>query len=199
MVVVPFVVFTAYGAWILLEKIVNFKYLLLRVGVLTGATGFILYSCLLYFLSYFIRMPIEDARDWRSEDKQTVKYIMDIQKNYNHIVFDDSAEFFYTSLLFYGKYPPSLHQQSSHYSPNGLVNKLDYTGKFEFRKVDWNKELQTPGSLYITGKSNVPSHGDPLAVISYPTHPVVLYYDRTIAQFPTTDVAYVIVRSGKQN
>lgn len=194
-IIIPFIVFSAYGLSCLLKKIFNFKNSLIRIGTLTLLIGMISYSYIFYFFSYFIRFPIEYAKDWRSEDKKTVEYIKNIEHNYEKIIIDDSAEFFYTSLLFYGKYSPDTYQRNSEYHLKGLVNTLSNTGKYEFRKVDWEKELYLPRTLIITGKDSYPHGRSPIITFSYPTRPVVLYYDRKIAQFPTTDVAYMVFES----
>ena len=65
----------------------------------------------------------------------------------------------------------------------------------EFRKIDWQKDFNNPKILFITGKDNIPNDKSPLATFSYPTRPVVLYYDRQIAQYPTTEVAFKIFES----
>ncbi|MDE2025978.1 MAG: hypothetical protein KGJ07_05775, partial [Patescibacteria group bacterium] len=165
-----------------------------------AGTGLILmlgYSYLFYFTSYFVRFPIEYAREWRSEDAHMVNFVLSMEPKYKKVIFDDSTGFTYTSLLFYGKYPPVLHQQQAVYRLNGLVNTLVSDGKYEFRKVDFAKEMATPETLFITADNHVPENVQPLAVFSYPTRPVVLFYNRRIGQYPTTETAYEIFASGK--
>jgi hypothetical protein len=89
-----------------------------------------------------------------------------------------------------------LHQQQAVYKLNGLVTTVVKDGKYEFRKIDWDQELKKPGTLFITSKDNAPANIKPLAIFSYPTRPVVFYYNRQIAQYPTTEVAYEIFQSG---
>ncbi len=196
-IIIPFIVFSAYGFFYLLQNVFKLKNNLFKTGILTFMIGIISYTYIFYFLSYFIRFPIEFAKDWRSEDKKTVEYIKNIEHNYDKIIFDESAEFFYTSLLFYAKYPPVNYQKNSVYQLKGLVNTLSHTGKYEFRKVDWEKEIYMPRTLIIAGTGNYPQGKSPITTFSYPTRPVVLYYDRKIAQFPTTDVAYMIFESSE--
>jgi len=195
-VVIPLIVFSAYGMYSLVELIMRLKNKFIKTGIVASLIILIGYSCLFYFMSYFFRFPIEYAKEWRSEDQKTVQYVSSIAKNYKTIVFDDSTGFTYTSLLFYGLYPPQIHQQQAIYKPSGLVIGLAKDGKYEFRKIDWGKELTNKGTLFITGASNVPANRSPIAVFSYPTRPVVIYYDRKIAQYPTTETAYKIFESG---
>jgi len=196
-VVIPLVVFSAYGLYSLIEIILRLKNKLIKTGIILSLILFIGYSCIFYFTSYFFRFPIEYAKEWGSENQKTVQYINSIAKNYNRIVFDDSTGFIYTTLLFYGQYPPQIHQQQAVYQQNGLVTRTSKDGKYEFRKVDWEHELVNKGTLFITGANNTPADRAPLATFSYPTRPVVIYYDRQIAQYPTTEVAFKIFQSGK--
>lgn len=190
-VVIPLVVFGSYGLYYLLQQVLLFKKKLIKYLILSFSSCVIVYSILFYLLSYFVRFPIELAQDWRSEDKRTVQYIQSIEKNYDKIVFDTSAGFYYTSLLFYGKIDPSFHQAHAIYSLHGLVNGVDKDGKYEFRKVDWTKEKSTAKTLYITGKDEIPPNSETKNIIFYPTRPVAIFFDRQIAQYPTTDTAYV--------
>ena len=196
-VVIPLIVFSAYGMYSIFEIIMHFKNKFVKTGIILSLVVLVGYSCIFYFTSYFFRFPIEYAKEWRSEDQKTVQYISSIAKNYNKIVFDDSTGFIYTTLLFYGQYPPQIHQQQAAYKQSGLVMALSKDGKYEFRKIDWEHELTNKGTLFITGNDNVPPNIMPLATFSYPTRPVVIYYDRKIAQYPTTEVAYKIFQSGK--
>lgn len=193
--IIPLVVFSSYGMYVFLEKMLNLKNTLIKRSAILVSVGIIAFSCLFYLTSYFIRFPIEYAKEWHAEDLQTVNYIASISKNYNKIVFDDSSQFIYTYFLFYAKYPPLLHQQQAVYVPDGLVDRVVKDGKYEFRKVDWGKELSSKKTLFITGKDNVPNNVKPLAIFTYPTRPVVIFYDRKIAQYPVTDVAYEIFQS----
>ena len=195
-VIIPLVVFSAFGMYSFIQLIMALKNNLVKTGVLLSLAILIGYSCLFYFTSYFFRFPIEYAKEWHSEDQKTVQYINSIAKNYKTIVFDDSAGFLYTSLLFYGQYPPKLHQQQAVYKQNGLVMGLSKDGKYEFRKINWDQELINKGTLFITGGNNLPADRSPIATFNYPTRPVVIFYDRNIAQYPTTDIAFKIFESG---
>lgn len=197
-VVIPLIVFSAFGMYQLFEYIINLKNKSLKIGAVIGLAILFGYSYVFYFTSYFVRFPVEYAKEWRSEDIQMVQFVRSVDPNYSKIVFDDSTGITYTSLLFYGKYSPQLHQQQAVYRLNGLVNTLVSDGKYEFRKVDFSKEMATPGTLFITDATHVPENVKPLAVFTYPTRPVVLFYNRQIGQYPTTDIAYELFASGQK-
>ena len=197
-VVIPLIVFSTYGMYSLIEMIMRFKNNLVKTSVILSLVILIGYSSLFYFVSYFFRFPVEYAKEWRSEDQKTIQYVNSIAKNYKTIVFDDSTGFIYTSLLFYGQYSPQMHQQQAVYKQNGLVMGISKDGKYEFRKIDWDHELVNKGTLFITDNNNVPADRSPIATFSYPTRPVVIYYDRKIAQYPTTEVAFKVFESGNK-
>lgn len=191
-IVIPFAVFSGYGFYLVIEKLLTIKQVIFKSAALICIGLLMIYSYLFYFTSYFVRYPVEHAKDWRSEDQRTVLYINSIQDKYNKIVFDESAEFYYTSLMFYGNYPFLDYQKTAKYRMSGLVDTLVSAGKYEFRNIDWKKENPQPTTLYITGANNVPSNVNVLNTVNYPTRPVVVYYDRKIGQLPVTDTAYVI-------
>jgi 4-amino-4-deoxy-L-arabinose transferase-like glycosyltransferase len=197
-VVIPLIVFSAYGMYSFIETVMRLKNKFIKIGLIFSIVVLIGYSCFFYFISYFFRFPIEYAKEWHSEDQKTVQYVNSIAKNYEKIVFDDSTGFLYTSFLFYDQYPPQIHQKQAVYKQSGLVTKLSKDGKYEFREIDWKNESEKPGTLFITGKDINPVNRIPLTVFNYPTRPVVVFYDRKIAQYPITETAYKIFQSGNK-
>jgi hypothetical protein len=191
-IIIPFVIFSAYGACELYKVIAFLKSRIFKQVLLVGAIVLVSYSALYYLTSYFVRFPVEYAKEWRSEDEKGIVFIRSMEEKYNKVIFDDSAEFIYTSLLFYGKYPPEFYQQNAIYQPRGLVIGLLKVGKYEFRKINWEEDLQETGTLLVTGPSENPQNAKLLAVFSYPTRPAAFYYDRKISQLPVTDVAFKI-------
>lgn len=192
-VVIPLTVFAAYGMYSAFNLLFTLKKRILRNVILAFSGAVILYSIVFYLLSYFVRFPTELAQDWRAEDEKTVEYIQSIEKHYDKIVFDESAGFYYTSLLFYGKIDPTFHQTHAVYSLHGLVNGVDKVGKYEFRKVDWSKDLEDKNTLFITGKNDVQIESKTINIFFYPTRPVAIFYDRQIVPYTTTDIAYILV------
>lgn len=191
-VVIPLTVLSAYGLYLLLHKVIRLKHRAKIIGLVL--LGFImLYSYLFYFTSYFVRFPVEHAKEWGGEDKAVVDYLSSIQNNYQHILIDEDANFSYTSLLFYSAFSPSYYQTHARYTKHGVLNTLESVGKITYKKIDWSKDL-TGSTLIISGK-DAKAQVSPVKTIYYPTHPVVLYANREILQFPVTDVAYTFYSS----
>lgn len=193
-VVIPFTVLSAFGFYVVVKRLILLKNRALRLSSIAALVLLIVYSYLYFLLSFFIRYPVESAKDWRSEDRRTVEFITKVQNRYSHIVFDDSAQFFYTSLLYYGKINPFSYQSTAKYKNNGLVTTLVGSGKYSFESIDWKNTDPQKGFLYITGKDNVPKDKslNILATINYPKRPIGIYYDRKIGQLTVEDTAYVI-------
>lgn len=198
-VIIPFIVFSAVGLYSCIQHIWSIKRVILKLSSILLLSAFILYSAIFYYLSYFYRMPIENARDWQSEDEKMVHYVRSIEQKYDRIIFDESTGFIYTSLLFYGTYPPEKHQKEAVYIPKGLVVGVASDGKYEFRKVDWKTDLTKPKTLIITSDKNKPENITSLNTFIYPTRPVAIYIDRKISQYPTADVAYILYESQTNN
>ncbi len=198
-VVIPFTVFAGYGMYSAIKLLYGVRRRVIRNLVFIFSGGIILYSIMFYLLSYFVRFPIELAQDWRSEDEKAVQYIQSLEKKYDKIVFDTSSGFYYTSLLFYGKIDPTFHQTHAVYSLHGLVNGVDKVGKYEFRKVDWSKDLEDKNTLFITGKNDVQIESRTINIFFYPTRPVSIFFDRQIVPYTTTDIAYIFVSTKPQD
>lgn len=190
--VIPIIVLSSYGAYSLLIYIFKIRKNYLRYLALIALIALVLYSYSYFLLSYFIRSPIENAVDWRSEDKKVTEYILQIEDNYDKVVFLEKSGFFYTSFLFYSKYPPAKHHIDSSYKQSGLVSTLERTGKFYFSNIDFKSDELENNALYISRKDNLPSNITVLKEFNYPKRPIGIYYDRKIGQLSVEDNAYVV-------
>lgn len=190
--VIPLVALSAFGLFSLISYVLKLKNLLFRNAALFLITALVLYSYSYFLLSYFVRSPIENAVDWRSEDKKATEYILQIEDGYDKVVFLEPSGFFYTSFLFYGSYPPEKHHDDSSYKQSGLVTTLERTGKFYFTDIDFSKEEVEKDTLYISHKHHVPEGVEVIKEFNYPIRPIGIYYDRKIGQLSVEDSAYVL-------
>lgn len=169
----------------------------LKYGIFAFIILISAYSIIYYLTSYYIRFPIAYAKAWRTEDKNLSLYIKAHEKKYEKIIFDEDAGFVYTSLLFYNLYPPADFQNSVRRS---LPDKEGFTpvksfGKYEFRKIEWERDLADTKTLIITNKSNKPDNLPTLIEFYYPKRPVVFSVKEELVQYPVDDVAYVLVET----
>lgn len=147
-----------------------------------------------YYTSYFIRFPIAYAPSWRSADKSLSLFIGEVERDYEKVVFDKKAGFMYTSLLFYTSFSPKQYQETAKYAPDdseGFSDLLSF-GKYEFREINWSKDLNSH-TLIIATPDQIPPEGTLLRTFSYPRRPIVLSVKQSIAQYPFEEVAYAAV------
>ncbi len=159
------------------------------------ALSFVVYNLTYYFSSYYVRFPILYASAWRSADRDLSLYLATVAPRYNRIIVDSNSGFIYTSLLFYQKYSPVDFGRTVTRYPDdseGFSNVKSF-GIYEFKSIDWITDVRTPKTLFVTSPQSLPSGATPLKQFPYPTRPVVIANKQQIAQYPTTDVAYVVV------
>ncbi len=112
-----------------------------------------------YFLdSYFIHLPVHNAKYWYYGYKETVLNVSRIQKDYRQILFQQSYDQPYIFFLFYQKYDPEKYQSQAvllEGGPDvGLVERLD---NIDFVRFSWP---------YATGQKNTLVVGNSVAIPS---------------------------------
>lgn len=185
--ITPLIIFSAFGLLKLLSAI-RMRFLFIIIA------GIVSYNLVYYFSSYYVRFPILYAKAWRSEDKALALYLKENENKYDKIIFDKTAGFIYTSLLFFWGYSPSTFQNTMVRGPDdkeGFSEILSF-GKFEFKEVDWSKDLKE-GTLIITSIEDIPEEAVFKKVFSYPKRPVVLSRKGEIIQYPVEEFAYAVV------
>ena len=189
-VLISLVFFSAYGIYesLFFIKQHSNKFFIPSVIFLIVMIG---YGFVYFQTSYYFRFPIAYAKSWRSEDEQMSVFLKKVDFKYDHIIVDKDADFVYTSLIFFQHYSPQQFQANVIYEPDELFTSVKKIGKYEFHKIDWQKEGNMPNTLFIT--KNYPSEFTLLQSFTYPTRPVVLSVEGKIYQYPVTDVAYDLV------
>ncbi len=195
--VVPLEIFSGVGLVYFYKYVKTVKPFFLRSVVWAVVIGVSLYSILFYFSSYYVRFPIYYAKQWRQQDQELVKYLVSEEKNYDHIIFDSKSGFIYSSYLFYSLYSPQEFQNSVKRLPDDKegFSKVASFGKFEFRDVDWQIDLNTPKTLIITNNNFRPKEIPVEKSFDYPVRPVVQSVGEVISIFPVTDNAYEVVKA----
>lgn len=201
--VLPLTVFSAYGFYSFMKWVFENRKKVLPILSAFVAVLSIGYALAFYFTSYYVRFPIADAMHWSSEDKAMVVYIKQNQGNYKHIIFDKGTPFRYSAFLFYDAYPPTNFQRTAKRYPtdNEGFSWVQSFGKYEFRDIDWKKDLEIPNTLIVSSTQDVPdtlkNSIEPVASFDYPVYPKVLSAGETIYEFPVTDNAYVLLATKK--
>lgn len=192
--IVPFEIFSGFGALSLFAKLINIKRLRYKIGALFLCAALVIYNILFYFASYYVRFPILYGREWRVADKAVALYIKENQDKYNKIMFDSEGGYVYSSLLFYLKYQPEEFQKSVVWyddDSEGFSMPKSF-GKFEFGAIDWSKDYAKK-TLIVTTQDRKPKEIPVLYEFFYPQRPVVLSVKQDIVQYPIKETAYVVV------
>jgi 4-amino-4-deoxy-L-arabinose transferase-like glycosyltransferase len=192
-IIIPFIIFSAFGLMCIFENLRS-KTIYIKRGTYILFLALFSYSLIYFVTSYFFYFPTKYAKTWRSEDKKLAQYVFSVKDRYKKIIVDDNSGLAYTSLFFYGKYPPEKMHESAKFGPNGLLTTLKSVDNIEFRKINWQEDTSSPGTLFIT-LDNMPSDRQPIKTLLLPTIPVALFYDNKFDRFPVTEVVYRIYKS----
>jgi len=190
----PLIILSAYGLYVLGEYIAKLDSKF-RIVISLSLVSLIFFNLLFYFSSYYFRFPLLYGSSWRSEDENLVRYIKEHETNYSRIIFDSDSSFVYTSLLYYLAYPPQRFVKNVHRGPDDSegFSKVHSFDKYSIKKIDWGSQNLMHKTLIVSTLQNVPNGASIIKTFYYPKRPVVIANGQEILQFPTEDVAYVLV------
>ncbi|MCL4418700.1 glycosyltransferase family 39 protein [Patescibacteria group bacterium] len=149
-------IFSAIGilsAFIFLSRYRSLKYVFYLSFALIFSVNFI------YYLNqYFVQQNYYTSADWQYGYKQAVGEVKTLQNNYKEIVISDNQPMdkSYMFFLFYLQYPPREYQEIAKNSSGGYAVH-HYFGRYTFRPIDWQKDSQRRGVLYVGTPGEVPS------------------------------------------
>jgi hypothetical protein len=192
----PLTVFAALGVTDLLELIHKVDKKIIKSTLAVGLLLFVSYNIIYYFASYYFSFPIKYAKEWSEQDKPLINFITSNNK-YNKIIVDKKSGLSYMSILFYSAYPPEKFQKTVKRLPDDSegFSQVQSFGNYEFRDVDWDKDYNQANNLIITSPNGNPSQIPAYQTFNYPTRPVVIANGQNIIQYPTTDLAYILIKS----
>lgn len=196
--IVPLVVLSAAGLLEMWQQMRKWRSIFLQRIAVIIYCGLIVYSLLYFAVSYVYRFPILGAQTWRPVDKALALYLQQQEGKYDHIVIDSDADFVYTSLLFYQQVSPQIFLADSVHQKDSLFIGIDSFGKYTYRHIDWAKDLSSPKTLFVTATNNMLSTRTPDKIFTSPTRPIVLYDNKTYAEYSKSDVAYALYIGGEK-
>lgn len=191
--IIPVTIFTAVGASYILKFVENLKSIL-RIFIYSILIVFVSFNIVYFLASFFVRFPIAYAKEWRQQDQNLVTYLEENQHKYNRIIIDDTADFIYTSYLFYSKFNPDDFYRQVKRLPDDDegFSKVVSFGKIEYKIIDWSKDL-VKGNLIITNENNLPGGTSILTQFKYPQRPIVVSLKERVYEFPESKTAYILV------
>lgn len=146
----------ALGAMALVAKMQTFKkhvrYLLLASSFLL-----LLFSFSFLFHNYFINFPNEQSESFQYPLARAVDYVLENENQYQKIIFSNKDHGYqsYMFFLFYSQYDPVLYFDQGGTVSGGYdeAHKID---KYEFRPIEWEKEIRSKDVLYIGNIDDFP-------------------------------------------
>jgi hypothetical protein len=142
-------------------KIIDFILGLVKIKALklllySSLVGYCALSALYVFDSTQVLLPIRDNGNWQPGFRETVPEVMRVFDNYQKVVVDTPHTQPHIFYLFYGKYSPERYHGELDLEKIGTPRKLYDFGKFEFRKIDWQKDKNLANTLFVGGEEGMP-------------------------------------------
>lgn len=137
----------------------NFRFLIYIL------TGIILINIYYFLHMYFVHLNREYSEFWQYGYRQAVEYTEANNGSYRKIVVSTKLEQPYIFFLFYTRYDPVQYLKQGGTVSGGFEEGRNRFGKYEFRPINWNRELKDGSVLYVGTPGEIPA--DSGYVINY--------------------------------
>lgn len=151
-----FQIFTAVGVARFIYTIKKSKILLSKILTVIVALV-IIFNTVLYLHMYFGHMNHEFSKSWQYGYRQAVDYTKTYGNKYQKIIVSTKLEQPYMFFLFFLKYDPIKYLEHGGTRSGGFAEDKNDFDKYQFRPIDWNKEIKDGSVLYIGKPSEIPS------------------------------------------
>lgn len=155
--VVPLTFISAFGLLMFVDivKSARNKYFTIIISALLWILG--IFSVGQYLHQYYIHYPKELSYAWQYGFDQIAQYSKENYDKYDKIIVSDRYDQPYILMAFFLKYPPQTLQKEMVMTPR---DKFGFStcrqfGKFEFRRVDYDKDKLLPNTLIIAADESV--------------------------------------------
>lgn len=112
----------------------------------------------IYIDRYYIHFPRNEEKNWGTGYKKLNEVLSSASFIKKKVIMSRPEYSPYIYLLFYNPYNPSFYQKEAlRYPPtnDGFVNVKGF-GRYEFRTIDWGKDIQIPNVLLVDWSDKVP-------------------------------------------
>jgi hypothetical protein len=148
-------VITAFGIYYFLTEIIK-QNMLKKISIGIIVALFIL-NISIYLDRYFVHFPRDESVNWGIGYEALNELLTSPSFSSKKVIMTRPSYSPYIYSLFYSKYDPALYQkQAVRYPPtqDGFVDVKEF-GRYEFRDINWNKDLQQDAVL-VAWSSQVP-------------------------------------------
>lgn len=120
---------------------------------------FVLFNVAYYLDMYYVQQSQENSQYWQYGYKQAVAMTEKLKDNYQKVVVSTRLDQSYMFFLFYTKYDPKLYLANGGTRSGSFDEVRNRFDKYEFRKIDWSKEIRDGTILYVGAPDDMP-HGN---------------------------------------
>lgn len=149
----------------------------LKIPFIAVLTGIIITAFICYVHMYFVHMNVEYSKYWQYGYKQAVDYAEAHSAEYRKIVVSTDLEQPYIFFLFYGRYDPKKYLAQGGTISGSFDEEFNHFKTYEFRKIDWPKEIRDGSILYI-GTPDEIVHGTKANITYLDGSPAINITDR---------------------
>lgn len=128
---------------------------------------FFIFNFLYYLHMYFVHMPLEYSQEWQYGRKEAVSYVKENYNQYAKIVVSTKLEQPHMFFLFYLKYDPAKYLAEGGTASGGFAEWRNKFDKYEFRPIEWSKEIKDGKILYVGMPQEFPGGINTLKTIYY--------------------------------
>jgi hypothetical protein len=163
-------IFTALGlisAYSQVIKLSGYKVIKLSAAIIFSL--FVALNFAYYLNQYFVQQNYFNAFEWQYGYEKVIPIIEKEKGKYKKIVVSDvePMDKSYMFFLFYLKYPPKDFQVVGRDSSGGYAEHHSFD-MYEFRPIDWSKEVKNSDTLYIGRPDDFPKGINAVEIINYP-------------------------------
>lgn len=150
-------IFTAIGLTQFMGWVRKFKQVKIRFFMTIVIIGLIIFNLIYYFHMYYGHMNYEFSKFWQFGYQKAVEYASQNKSNYKKIVVSTKLEQPHMFFLFYTQYNPLIYLKEGGTSSGGFAELKNKFDNFEFRPINWSKEIKDGTILYIGTPGEIPN------------------------------------------
>jgi len=164
--VVPMVLFSAYGLYGFFEYLKN-KTFLVKNSLLFVFGCLLFFNFVYYLHQYYVHMPVEWSFDWQYGRKQAAAATESLKDRYAKVVVSTKLEQPHMFWLYYLKYDPVKYLSEGGTSSGGFAEVRNKFDKYEFRPINWEKDQFEKNVLFVGLPSEFPGDARLIKTIYY--------------------------------
>lgn len=149
---------TAFGLLKSYAVIAKSKRLIIRLAAYFFIGLFVI-NIIYYLHMYFVHMNLEFSKSWQYGYKQAVEFAQAHKSQYKKIVVSTKLEQPHMFFLFYTKYDPAKYLAEGGTVSGGFEERNNRFDVYEFRTIQWDREIHDGNTLYIGTPGEIPSPG----------------------------------------